>query len=231
MKKGLEENIKGLEEVILDHKKHIDSLKECCKTLDELKDAAINDMNKFKALMLAAVEELRKEKEEYRKIHEIPKETPKETPKEIPKETPKETPKEIPKETPKEIPKPELPKTEYEYIMDLVKDVSNVVYNEFKVMTWSASVDISCTFHKPLQYVAHKRYVIKYNVYERSMALMDNYWDIDPLSTKAFEEFFLYDLIKTLIEKLKDAGFTVHHHVDEHPGLTCGDTHIIELWR
>lgn len=201
MKKGLEENIKGLEEAILDHKKRIDSLKECCKTLDELKDAAINDMNKFKALMLAAVEELRKEKEEYRKITEIPK--------------------------------PELPKTEYEYIMDLVKDVSNVVYNEFKVMTWSASVSVD-NFHRPLQhaaYTAYKRYVIKYNVYERSMALMDNYWDIDPLSTKAFEEFFLYDLIKTLIEKLKDVGFAVHHHVDEHHGLTCGDTHIIEVWR
>ena len=198
MNKGLEENIKGLEEAILDHKKNIDSLKECCKTLDELKDAAINDMNKHKSLMLAAVEELRKEKEEYRKIQEIPK--------------------------------PELPKTEYEYIMDLVKDVSNVVYNEFKVMTWSASVSVD-NFHRPLQYAANKRYVIKYNVYERSMALMDNYWDIDPLSTKAFEEFFLYDLIKTLIEKLKDAGFTVHRYVDDHQGLTCGDTHIIEVWR
>ena len=129
-----------------------------------------------------------------------------------------------------EIPKPELPKTEYEYIMDLVKDVSNVVYNEFKVMTWSASVSVD-NFHRPLQYTAYKRYVIKYNVYERSMALMDNYWDIDPLSTKAYEEFFLYDLIKTLIEKLKDAGFTVHRYVDEHHSLTCGDTHIIEIWR
>ena len=198
MKKRLEENIKGLEEAILDHKKRIDSLKECCKTLDELKDAAINDINKHKALLATAVEELRKEKEEYRKIQEIPK--------------------------------PELPKTEYEYIMDLVKDVSNVVYNEFKVMTWSASVSVD-NFHRPLQYAANKRYVIKYNVYERSMALMDNYWDIDPLSTKAFEEFFLYDLIKTLIEKLKDVGFAVHHHVDEHPGLICGDTHIIEIWR
>ena len=198
MKKGLEENIKGLEEAILDHKKRIDSLKECCKTLDELKDAAINDIRKHKALLATAVEELRKEKEEYRKIHEIPK--------------------------------PELPKTEYEYIMDLVKDVSNVVYNEFKVMTWSASVSVD-NFHRPLQYATNKRYVIKYNVYERSMALMDNYWDIDPLSTKAFEEFFLYDLIKTLIEKLKDAGFTVHRYVDEHQALTCGDTHIIEVWR
>ena len=145
---------------------------------------------------------MRKEKEEYRKIHE----------------------------TPKEIPKPEPPKTEYEYIMDLVKDVSNVVYNEFKVMTWSASVSVD-NFHRPLQYAANKRYVIKYNVYERSMALMDNYWDIDPLSTKAFEEFFLYDLIKTLMEKLKDAGFTLHCYVDEHHSLTCGDTHIIEIWR
>ena len=201
MKKGLEENIKGLEEAILDHKKNIDSLKECCKTLDELKDAAINDIRKHKALLATAVEELRKEKEEYRKIHEIPK--------------------------------PEPPKTEYEYIMDLVKDVSNVVYNEFKVMTWSASVSVD-NFHKPLQhatYTTYKRYVIKYNVYERSMALMDNYWDIDPLSTKAFEEFFLYDLIKTLMEKLKDAGFTLHCYVDEHHGLTCGDTHIIEVWR
>ena len=198
MNKRLEENIKGLEEAILDHKKNIDSLKECCKTLDELKDAAINDMNKHKSLMLAAVEELRKEKEEYRKIQEIPK--------------------------------PELPKTEYEYIMDLVKDVSNVVYNEFKVMTWSASVSVD-NFHRPLQYAANKRYVIKYNVYERSMALMDNYWDIDPLSTKAFEEFFLYDLIKTLMEKLKDAGFTLHCYVDEHHSLTCGNTHIIEVWR
>ena len=198
MNKRLEENIKGLEEAILDHKKNIDSLKECCKTLDELKDAAINDMNKHKSLMLAAVEELRKEKEEYRKIQEIPK--------------------------------PELPKTEYEYIMDLVKDVSNVVYNEFKVMTWSASVSVN-NFHRPLQYAANKRYVIKYNVYERSMALMDNYWDIDPLSTKAFEEFFLYDLIKTLMEKLKDAGFTLHCYVDEHHSLTCGNTHIIEVWR
>lgn len=198
MNKGLEENIKRLEEAILDHKKRIDSLKECCKTLDELKDAAINDINKHKALLATAVEELRKEKEECRKIHETPK--------------------------------PELPKTEYEYIMDLVKDVSNVVYNEFKVMTWSASVSVD-NFHRPLQYAANKRYVIKYNVYERSMALMDNYWDIDPLSTKAFEEFFLYDLIKTLIEKLKDAGFTVHRYVDEHSGLICGDTHIIEIWR
>lgn len=198
MNKGLEENIKRLEEVILDHKKHIDSLKECCKTLDELKDAAINDMNKFKALMLAAVEELRKEKEEYRKIHEIPK--------------------------------PEAPKTDYEYIQDLINDVSDVVYNEFKVMTWSASVSVDI-FHKPLQRVAYKRYVIKYNIYERSMALMDNYWDIDPLSTKAFEQFFLYDLIKTLMEKLKDAGFTLHRYEDEHHGLSCGDTHIIEVWR
>ena len=198
MKKGLEENIKGLEEAILDHKKRIDSLKECCKTLDELKDAAINDINKHKALLATAVEELRKEKEEYRKIPEIPK--------------------------------PEPPKTEYEYIMDLVKDVSNVVYNEFKVMTWSASVSVD-NFHRPLQYAANKRYVIKYNVYERSMALMDNYWDIDQLSTKAFEEFFLYDLIKTLMEKLKDAGFTLHCYVDEHHGLTCDDTHIIEIWR
>ena len=206
MKKGLEENIKGLEEAILDHKKTIDSLKECCKILDEIKDITLvptidsfnNDIRKHKALMLAAVEELRKEKEEYRKIHEIPK--------------------------------PEPPKTEYEYIMDLVKDVSNVVYNEFKVMTWSASVSVD-NFHRPLQYTAYKRYVIKYNVYERSMALMDNYWDIDPLSTKAFEEFFLYDLIKTLMEKLKDAGFTLHCYVDEHHSLTCGDTHIIEIWR
>ena len=206
MKKGLEENIKGLEEAILDHKKTIDSLKECCKILDEIKDITLvptidsfnNDIRKHKALMLAAVEELRKEKEEYRKIHEIP-------------------------------PKMEC-KTEYEFIMDLVKDVSNVVYNEFKVMTWSASVSVD-NFHRPLQYAAYKRYVIKYNVYERSMALMDNYWDIDPLSTKAFEEFFLYDLIKTLIEKLKDAGFTVHRYVDEHHSLTCGDTHIIEVWR
>ena len=198
MNKRLEEKIKGLEEVILDHKKHIDSLKECCKTLDELKDAAINDMNKFKALMLDAVEELRKEKEKCRKINEIPK--------------------------------PELPKTDYEYIQDLINDVSDVVYNEFKVMTWSASVNVDI-FHKPLQHVAYKRYVIKYNVYERSMALMDNYWDIDPLSTKAFEQFFLYDLIKTLIEKLKDAGFTLHRYEDEHHGLICGDTHIIEVWR
>ena len=198
MNKRLEENIKGLEEAILDHKKHIDSLKECCKTLDELKDAAINDMNKYKALMLTAVEELRKEQEEYRKIQEIPK--------------------------------PEAPKTDYEYIQDLINDVSDVVYNEFKVMTWSASVSAD-TFHKPLQHVAYKRYVIKYNVYERSMALMDNYWDIDPLSTKAFEQFFLYDLIKTLIEKLEDAGFAVHRYEDELHGLTCGDTHIIEIWR
>lgn len=203
MKKGLEENIKGLEEAILDHKKRIDSLKECCKTLDELKDAAINDINKRKALLATAVEELRKEKEEYRKIHETPK---------------------------PEIPKPEPPKTEYEYIMDLVKDVSNVVYNEFKVMTWSASVSVD-NFHRPLQYAADKRYVIKYNIYERSMALMDNYWDIDPLSTKAFEEFFLYDLIKTLMEKLKDAGFTLRRYVDEHPGLICGDAYVIEIWR
>ena len=198
MNKRLEENIKGLEEAILDYKKHIDSLKECCKTLDELKDAAINDISKHKALMLTAVEELRKEKEECRKINEIPK--------------------------------PELPKTDYEYIQDLINDVSDVVYNEFKIMTWSASVSVDI-FHKPLQHAAYKRYVIKYNVYERSMALMDNYWDIDPLSTKAFEQFFLYDLIKTLMEKLKDAGFTLHRYEDEHQGLTCGDTHIIEVWR
>lgn len=199
MKKGLEENIKGLEEAILDHKKHIDSLKECCKTLDELKDAAINDMNKFKALMLAAVEELRKEKEEYRKIQEIPK--------------------------------PELPKTEYEFIMDLIKDVSDVVYNEFEIMTWSASVDISFTFNKPLEYVAHKRYVIKYNFYEISMALLDDYWAIDQVSTKALEEFRFHELLNILMEKLKDAGFTLHCHTDRHYGLSCGDTHIIEVWR
>lgn len=199
MNKGLEENIKGLEEAILDHKKHIDSLKECCKTLDELKDAAINDMNKFKALMLAAVEELRKEKEEYRKIQEIPK--------------------------------PEAPKTDYEYIQDLINDVSDVVYNEFKVMTWSASVSVD-TFHKPLQHVAYKRYVIKYNIYERSMTLMDDYWDIDLVSKKALEQFRFRELLKTLIEKLKDAGFALHRYEDEHhDGLTCGDTHIIEVWR
>lgn len=197
MNKRLEENIKGLEEAILDYKKHIISLKECCKTLDELKDAAINDISKHKALMLTAVEELRKEKEEYRKIQEAPKETP---------------------------------KTDYDFIQDLIHDISNVVYNEFKIMTWSASVSVDI-FHKPLQHAAYKRYVIKYNVYERSMALMDDYWDIDPLSTKAFEQFFLYDLIKTLMEKLKDAGFTLHRYEDEHQGLTCGDTHIIEVWR
>lgn len=206
MNKRLEENIKGLEEAILYHKKTIDSLKECCKILDEIKDITLvptidsfnNDISKHKALMLTAVEELRKEREEYRKIQEIPK--------------------------------PEAPKTDYEYIQDLINDVSDVVYNEFKVMTWSASVSAD-TFHKPLQHVAYKRYVIKYNVYERSMTLMDNYWDIDPLSTKAFEQFFLYDLIKTLIEKLEDAGFAVHRYEDEHHGLTCGDTHIIEIWR
>lgn len=198
MNKRLEEKIKGLEEVILDHKKHIDSLKECCKTLDELKDAAINDMNKFKALMLDAVEELRKEKEEYRKIQEIPK--------------------------------PELPKTEYEYIMDLIKDVSDVVYNEFEIMTWSASLSVN-TFNKPLEYVAHKRYVIKYNFYEISMALLDDYWAIDQVSTKALEEFRFHELLNILMEKLKDAGFTLHCHTDRHYGLSCGDTHIIEVWR
>ena len=99
MKKGFEENIKRLEEAILDHKKTIATLKECCKILDEIKDITLvptidsfnNDIRKHKALLATAVEELRKEKEEYRKIHE----------------------------TPKEIPKPEPPKTEYEYIMDL----------------------------------------------------------------------------------------------------------------
>ena len=198
MNKGLEENIKGLEEVILDHKKRIDSLKECCKTLDELKDAAIKDMNKFKALMLDAVEELRKEKEKCRKINEIPK--------------------------------PEAPKTEYEYIQDLINDISDVVYNEFEIMTWSASLSVN-TFHKPLQHVGYKRYVIKYNFYETSMALLDDYWDIDQVSTKALEEFRFHELIKTLMEKLKDAGFLLHCYTDRHYGLSCDDTHIIEVWR
>lgn len=198
MKKGLEENIKGLEEVILDHKKHIDSLKECCKTLDELKDAAINDMNKFKALMLAAVEELRKEKEEYRKTHEIPK--------------------------------PELPKTDYEYIQDLINDVSDVVYNEFEIMTWSASISVD-KFHKPLQHVAYKRYVIKYNFYETSTALLDDYWDIHQVSTKALEQFRFQELLNILMEKLKDAGFLLHRYTDRHYGLSCGDTDVIEIWR
>ena len=198
MNKGLEENIKGLEEVILDHKKRIDSLKECCKTLDELKDAAINDMNKFKALMLAAVEELRKEKEEYRKIHEIPK--------------------------------PEAPKTDYEYIQDLINDVSDVVYNEFKVMTWSASVSVDI-FHKPLQHVAYKRYVIKYNLYETSTALLDDHLPIDQVTTKALEQFRFHELLNILMEKLKDAGFTLHRYADRHYGLSCDDTHVIEIWR
>lgn len=203
MNKGLEEIIKGLEE-------NIKGLEENTKGLEE----AILDNKKIidSLKMLAAVEELKREVKEVKEECRIAS----------------------------EIPKPELPKTEYEYILDLVKDVSDVVYNEFKIMTWSASVSVD-TFHKPLQHTAYKRYVIKYNVYERSvikyniyersMALMDNYWDIDPLTTKAFEQAFLYDLIKTLIEKLKDAGFTVHRYVDEHQGLTCGDTHIIEVWR
>ena len=198
MNKRLEENIKGLEEAILDHKKHIDSLKECCKTLDELKDAAINDMNKFKALMLDAVEELRKEKEKCRKINEIPK--------------------------------PELPKTDYEYIQDLINDISDVVYNEFEIMTWSASVSVDI-FHKPLQHVAYKRYVIKYNLYETLMALLDDHLDIDQVSTKELELFRFHELLNILMEKLKDAGFLLHRYADRYYGLSCGDTHIIEVWR
>ena len=196
MNKRLEENIKGLEEAILNHKKNIDSLKECCKTLDELKDAAINDIRKHKALLATAVEELRKEKEEYRKIHEIPKETP---------------------------------KTDYEYIQQLVKEVSNVVYNEFETTTWSASVNIC--FHTVCKNVYKYnqpsvdvvRYALKYNIFEKAIH-ESNYNTIEYIATKSLEQFRFYELIKILMEKLKDAGFILHCYTD-------GDTYVIEIWR
>lgn len=203
MNKRLEENIKGLEEAILDHKKHIISLKECCKTLDELKDAAINDISKHKALMLTAVEELRKEKEEYRKIQEAPKETP---------------------------------KTDYDFIQDLIHDISNVVYDDFKVLTWSASVNIC--FHTVCQNVYKYnqpskdvvRYALKYNIFEKAIHESD-YNTIEYIATKSSEQARLYKLTNELITKLIDAGFLLHCYTDRHHGLSCGDTYIIEIWR
>lgn len=129
-----------------------------------------------------------------------------------------------------EISKPELLKTDYEYIQDLINDISDVVYNEFEIMTWSASVSVDI-FHKPLQHVAYKRYVIKYNLYETLMVLLDDHLDIDQVSTKALELFRFHELLNILMEKLKDAGFLLHRYTDRYYGLSCGDTHIIEVWR
>lgn len=204
----LNEIIKELEEFILDHKKNIEVLKECHKNIDVLMDLT--------ECMLEINEKLTATNDIDKKTNEIDKNTNLEEYYRI----------------------RETFTSDYDYIQRLVKDVSDVVYDDFEIMTWSASIGIN---HKhiytsssyPKQSAKYICYVLKYNFFEtaREFLVHKQLNNIEHVATKALEQSRFRELIDELMNKLKDAGFLIYCHIDTHHGLSCGDTYNIEIWR
>ena len=129
-----------------------------------------------------------------------------------------------------------LSEHDYNYIQELVKDVTDVIFDDFKVMSWAASVGVNVNHRNiytgssySLEPAIDICYVLKYNFFARSVDI--NQVGIEYVTTKVSEETRFRELIMELMNELKDAGFLLYCHIDKHNGLSCGDTYIIEIWR
>lgn len=144
----------------------------------------------------------------------------------------------------------QLPMTDYDYVLKLVKEISDTIYNTFKILHWTVNVanerayiqtDAGVT-RNSLYSVKPKidEYIsIKFTVFEASY-IDEDFWFsfnfdhnlIEYLARKSEEEKMLNDMLLNLINTLKENEFVLEYRHNFNSCLSAIDnTYAIEIRR